>query len=95
MAYRPFAFAAEDAQPAPPATLKPPAYDPARLQREADRRNAAAVRAGTGERWCACRRFATFAYPHPRGRDVWRCTECGPPEEFRTMIARQLGEASR
>lgn len=54
------------------------AYDPVRLQREADRRNARAAWDGITDRWCACGRFATFAWPGDDRRPVWRCLECGP-----------------
>ena len=53
-----------------------PVFDPVRLQREADRRNAAAIRDRITDRWCACGRLATFAYPNSAGRDVWHCLEC-------------------
>ncbi len=53
-----------------------PTYDPARLQREADRRNSAAVRDRVTDRWCACGRMATLAYPNSAGRNVWHCLEC-------------------
>jgi hypothetical protein len=55
-----------------------PAFDRERLQREADRRNAEAVRKGSTDRWCACGSRATFAWPDGRRRDVWRCLDCGP-----------------
>jgi hypothetical protein len=53
-------------------------HDPAALQREADRRNATALRAGSTDRWCACGSLAMFAWPDGRGRDVWKCPECAP-----------------
>jgi hypothetical protein len=66
-----------DAQGAP-AEFVAPAFDRARLQVEADRRNAEAVRNGSTDRWCACGSRATFAWPDGRRRDVWRCLDCGP-----------------
>lgn len=54
------------------------AYDPVHLQREADRRNAAAIRDRITDRWCACGHLAEFAWPGDDGRDVWRCVECTP-----------------
>lgn len=53
-----------------------PAYDPARLQREADRRNAAASREAITDRFCRCGHLATFAWSGDDGRDVWVCAEC-------------------
>lgn len=47
-------------------------------QREADRRNADAVRAHSTDRFCACGALATFAWPDEDGREVWRCVECTP-----------------
>lgn len=55
-----------------------PAFDEVRLQREADRRNATAMRAHSTDRWCACGQLATFAWPTGRGRENWRCLECAP-----------------
>lgn len=43
--------------------------------READRRNAEAVREGVTDRWCACGRLATFAWDEG-GRQTWKCLEC-------------------
>ena len=54
------------------------AYDPARLQREADRRNAEAARNHSTDRFCRCGHLATFAWPGDDGRDVWICDECAP-----------------
>ncbi|WP_292533818.1 hypothetical protein [Methylocystis sp.] len=54
------------------------AYDPARLQCEADRHSAEAAHAGLTDRFCRCRRLATFAWPDDDGREVWRCLECTP-----------------
>ncbi|MCQ4189041.1 hypothetical protein, partial [Methylocystis suflitae] len=51
------------------------AFDPAALQRKADRRNADAARNHSTDRYCACGRLATFAWRRD-GRDVWRCLEC-------------------
>ncbi len=53
-------------------------YDPARLQREADRRNAAAARNYLTDRFCRCGRLAPFAWLGDDGREVWRCVECAP-----------------
>lgn len=53
-------------------------YDPARLQREADRRNAEAARSHSTDRFCRCGHLATFAWPDDTGRDVWICAECLP-----------------
>lgn len=53
-------------------------YDPTRLQREADRRNAAAARDGITDRFCCCGHLATFAWPGNDGCDVWICNECAP-----------------
>lgn len=55
-----------------------PTYNPDRLQAQADRRNAAAVRDRITDRWCACGHLATFAWPDDHGRDTWRCVECTP-----------------
>jgi hypothetical protein len=55
-----------------------PIYDPAHLQREADRRNATAARQGKTDRFCRCGHLATFAWPGDYGRDVWMCGECLP-----------------
>lgn len=60
-------------QPAPV-----PTYDPARLQRDADRRNAAAARERITDRVCRCGHLATFAWPGNDGRDAWICAECLP-----------------
>jgi hypothetical protein len=54
------------------------AYDPARLQREADRRNRKAASDGVTDRFCRCGHLATFAWPGDNGRDVWVCHECAP-----------------
>ncbi|MGD9542408.1 hypothetical protein [Methylocystis sp.] len=54
------------------------AYSPARLQREADRRNAAAGLNHSTDRFCRCGHLAMFAWPGHDGRDVWRCVECLP-----------------
>lgn len=54
------------------------AYDRARLQRKADRRNAEAVRNHSTDRFCRCGHLATFAWPGDNGRDVWICHECAP-----------------
>jgi hypothetical protein len=54
------------------------AFDPTRLQREADRRNADAARMGFTDRWCACGRLASYAWPGGRRRETWRCLDCGP-----------------
>lgn len=51
-------------------------FDSARLQREADRRNAVAMRDGTTDRWCVCGRLATLAWPDGEWREVWRCDDC-------------------
>lgn len=56
----------------------PALYDPARLQREADRRNSSAAREGLTDRYCRCGHLATFAWPGNDGRDVWICAECLP-----------------
>lgn len=55
-----------------------PIYDPARLQREADSRNAAAARDGITDRFCRCGHLAEFAWLGDDGRDVWICGECLP-----------------
>lgn len=55
-----------------------PIYDPARLQREADRRNAAAARDGITDRFCRCGHLAEFAWLDDDGRDVWICGKCLP-----------------
>jgi hypothetical protein len=54
------------------------AYDPERLQREADRRNAEAARNHSTDRFCRCGHLATFAWPGKAGRDAWACGECLP-----------------
>lgn len=54
------------------------AYNHARLQREADRRNAEAARSHSTDRFCRCGHLATFAWPDDAGRDVWICAECLP-----------------
>ncbi len=54
------------------------AYDPARLQREADRRNATAARERITDRFCRCGHLAPFAWLGDDGREVWRCVECAP-----------------
>jgi hypothetical protein len=54
-----------------------PAYDPDRLQREANQRNAQAARDGLTDRWCACGWPATFAC-RQGNREAWKCRECGP-----------------
>ena len=53
-------------------------YDPARLQREADRRNAEAARSHSTDRFCRCGHLATFAWSDDAGRNVWICAECLP-----------------
>jgi len=53
-------------------------YDPVTLQREADRRNARAVRERSTGRWCACGSLAESGYPDGRGGTVWRCWRCFP-----------------
>lgn len=53
-------------------------YDPARLQHEADRRNAAAARNYLTDRFCRCGHLAPFAWLGDDGREVWRCVECAP-----------------
>jgi hypothetical protein len=55
-----------------------PIYDPAHLQREADRRNATAARQGITDRFCRCGHRAQFAWPGDNGRDLWICDECAP-----------------
>lgn len=55
-----------------------PTYDPERLQREADRRNVAALRERITDRYCRCGHLATFAWPGDDGRPVWICDECAP-----------------
>ena len=55
-----------------------PIYDPDLLQREANQRNAQAVRDGLTDRWCACGRLATMAWPDGAGRNVWQCHDCAP-----------------
>lgn len=55
-----------------------PIFDPARLQREADRRNAATLRARLTDRFCRCGHLAEFAWLGDDGRDVWICGECLP-----------------
>jgi hypothetical protein len=55
-----------------------PLYDPARLQREANRRNAEAARYHSTDRFCRCGHFGTFAWFGDDGREVWRCAECAP-----------------
>ena len=54
------------------------AYDPGRLQREADRRNAEAARNHSTDRFCRCGHLATFSWSGNDGRDVWICAECLP-----------------
>jgi hypothetical protein len=54
------------------------AYNPERLRREADRRNATAARNGITDRFCRCGHLAEFAWLDDAGRDVWRCVECTP-----------------
>lgn len=54
------------------------AYDPARLQREADRRNAVAFRAGLTDSFCRCGHSAEFEWLSDDGRSVWICAECAP-----------------
>jgi hypothetical protein len=54
------------------------AFVPERLQRAADQRNAKSLDERSTDRWCACGSLATLAWPDGRGRDVWRCLECGP-----------------
>jgi len=55
-----------------------PAYDPAALQREADRRNAEAAHNGSTERWCRCGNTAGLAWPVGNRREVWMCERCAP-----------------
>jgi len=52
--------------------------NPARLQREADRRNDDAVADGITDRWCSCGKLACAAWPSDNGRAVWRCDDCAP-----------------
>jgi len=54
------------------------AFDPERLQREADRRNADAASAHQTDRFCSCRKLATNTWPDARRRPVWRCDDCAP-----------------
>jgi len=49
-----------------------------RAQREADRRNAAALREFSTNRWCRCGRLAALAW-RIDSREVWRCDDCGKP----------------
>jgi hypothetical protein len=44
-----------------------------KLQREADRRNAQALRTGITDRWCACGGLARLAWLEGARREVWRC----------------------
>lgn len=86
----PFATAASDCKTARPQlreggeSWRPydaapvPTYDPERLQREADRRNAEAARNRSTDRYCRCGHLATFAWPGDDGRPVWICDECAP-----------------
>jgi hypothetical protein len=55
-----------------------PAFDPAALQAEADRRNARALREHSTDRFCACGSLAESGYPDGRGGTVWRCWRCFP-----------------
>lgn len=54
------------------------AYDPERLQRDADRQNARAAREGLTDRFCRCGHLAEFAWLDDDGRDVWICGKCLP-----------------
>jgi len=53
-------------------------FEPKRLQKEADAKNTDARRNGITDRFCSCGQLATFAWPDGRGREAWRCLECGP-----------------
>jgi len=64
--------------PASPPVSAGLAFDPATLQAEADQRNARAAREHSTDRFCACGRLASLAWPDGRGREIWRCLECGP-----------------
>lgn len=52
------------------------AFSNERLQREADRRNLAALRDGRTDRFCTCGRLARLAWPEGNRREVWRCDDC-------------------
>lgn len=54
------------------------AYDSARLQAHADRRNRDAARNNSTYRFCRCGHLAQFAWPGDDGRDQWICHECAP-----------------
>ncbi|WP_292529441.1 hypothetical protein [Methylocystis sp.] len=47
-------------------------------QRQAGRQNAEAARNRSTDKFCACGRLATFAWPGVDGRPVWTCDECAP-----------------
>jgi hypothetical protein len=64
------------ASAAPPQALS--AYDPAALQREADKRNLNALREGITDRWCRCGVLAELAWPIDGRREVWMCPGCAP-----------------
>jgi hypothetical protein len=53
-----------------------PAFDPEALQADADDRNREAAREGRTDRFCACGRLATLAWPEGNRREVWRCDDC-------------------
>lgn len=70
-------------------------YDPARLQREADRRNAAALRAGLTDAFCRCGHLAEFTWVGDDGREVWRCHECIPTLGRASLIETVRARAPR
>ncbi|RTL84722.1 MAG: hypothetical protein EKK29_13835 [Hyphomicrobiales bacterium] len=57
------------------AELSRPLFDPDRLQAEADRKNAQAIREGRTDRFCRCGHLAE-AERIIDNRPTWRCDEC-------------------
>jgi hypothetical protein len=47
---------------------------------EAERDNLRLKRQGSTLRFCQCGEFATRAWPHAHGREIWFCLECEPAE---------------
>jgi hypothetical protein len=47
---------------------------------EAERENLRLKRQGSTLRFCQCGEFATRAWPHANGREIWFCLECEPAE---------------
>jgi len=62
----------------PEVASEPIVFDALVLQREADQRNARAVREHSTDRFCSCGSLAESGYPDGRGGTVWRCWRCFP-----------------